>query len=110
MTDKKTWSLADPPEEPQTRGDATPLLVSKPLDPAGNAFDDGGHRAGPELADRQPVLMGNPKGSRYATGPSIFGQDEDELERRGRRKIFAAVLLVALALVALAAFVWLRRG
>ncbi|MDI3290593.1 hypothetical protein [Polyangium sp. 15x6] len=118
MTDKKTWSLTDPPGEPQARGDATPLLVPRPVDPVGgggeatSAATSDDRSRGPELANRQPIIMGNPKGSRYTTGPSRFEQAEDVLERRRRRTIVALVVmgLVLVALVVFLAFVILRRG
>ncbi|MDC0747180.1 hypothetical protein [Polyangium mundeleinium] len=136
MTDKKTWSLTDPPEEPQARGDATPLLVPKPVDPVGGGDEttgattsEGGDRGSPEPFHREPVvmgnpkgsrysagpsqgpiLMGNPKGSRYTTGPSLLGQDEDVLEHSRRRRKVLALVLFGLALAAVAAFVWMRRG
>lgn len=117
MTDKKTWSLTEPPEEPQARGDATPLLVPRPVDPVGGGGEttgattgEGGYRGSPEPFHQGPILMGNPKGSRYTTGPSLLGQDEDVLERpRSSRKVLALVLF-GLVLAALAAFVFLRRG
>ncbi|TKD08435.1 hypothetical protein [Polyangium fumosum] len=135
MTDKKTWSLTDPPEEPQARGDATPLLVPRPVDPVGGGGEppsattsEGGYRGSPEPIHQGPVVMGNPKGSRYSTGPSQepilmgnpkgsryttgsgWGQDEDVLERRSRRRKVLALVLCGLALAAVAAFVFLRRG
>ena len=119
MTDKKTWSLTEPPEEPQARGDATPLLVPRPVDPVGGGAggetpsattSEGGYRGSPEPFHREPVLMGNPKGSRYTTGPSLLGQGEDVLEPGRRRGKVLALVLFGLVLAALAAFVFLRRG
>jgi hypothetical protein len=76
MSDRKSWELGEPPDGDETdssRGDGTePLLVARPLRPGAGSEEQGaagGAPGVPSAPPDRPILMGNPKGSRYTNVP-----------------------------------------